>query len=111
MPLIIPRDLPAYAALSKENVFVMHRERAHTQDIRPLRILILNLMPTKIVTETTTPSLTRHPDPDTDTAPRPRDPDPDTAPRHRHDTLTPDTSRKGVLWPSRGRRGHIFVNY
>ena len=52
MPLIIPRELPAYRALSDENVFVMHRERAHSQDIRPLRILILNLMPTKIVTET-----------------------------------------------------------
>ena len=52
MPLIIPRALPAYRALSDENVFVMHRERAHSQDIRPLRILILNLMPTKIVTET-----------------------------------------------------------
>ena len=52
MPLIIPRDLPAYSALSDENVFVMHKERARGQDIRPLRILILNLMPTKIVTET-----------------------------------------------------------
>ena len=52
MPLIIPRELPAYRALSDENVFVMHRERAHSQDIRPLCILILNLMPTKIVTET-----------------------------------------------------------
>ena len=52
MPLIIPRELPAFAELSKENVFVMHRERARNQDIRPLRILILNLMPTKIVTET-----------------------------------------------------------
>ena len=52
MPLIIPRDLPAYTELSRENVFVMHKERARGQDIRPLRILILNLMPTKIVTET-----------------------------------------------------------
>lgn len=52
MPLIISRDLPAYSALSEENVFVMHKERARGQDIRPLRILILNLMPTKIVTET-----------------------------------------------------------
>lgn len=52
MPLIIPQDLPAYTELSKENVFVMHKERARGQDIRPLRILILNLMPTKIVTET-----------------------------------------------------------
>lgn len=52
MPLIIPKELPAYDALSHENVFVMHRERAQSQNIRPLRILILNLMPTKIVTET-----------------------------------------------------------
>ena len=52
MPLIIPKELPAYDALSRENVFVMHRERALSQNIRPLRILILNLMPTKIVTET-----------------------------------------------------------
>lgn len=52
MPLIIPRTLPAYAALNDENVFVMNEERAHTQDIRPLRILLLNLMPTKEVTET-----------------------------------------------------------
>lgn len=52
MPLIIPKELPAYDELYKENVFVMHRERAQSQNIRPLRILILNLMPTKIVTET-----------------------------------------------------------
>ena len=52
MPLIIPKELPAYDELSRENVFVMHRERAQSQNIRPLRILILNLMPTKIVTET-----------------------------------------------------------
>ena len=52
MPLIIPKELPAYEALSQENVFVMHRERARSQNIRPLRILILNLMPTKIVTDT-----------------------------------------------------------
>ena len=52
MPLIIPRELPAYNALEEENVFVMHRARAMTQDIRPLRILLVNLMPTKIVTET-----------------------------------------------------------
>lgn len=52
MPLIIPKELPAYEELSRENVFVMHRERAQSQNIRPLRILILNLMPTKIVTET-----------------------------------------------------------
>ena len=52
MPLIIPHDLPAYQALEAENVFVMHQERAETQRIRPLRILVLNLMPTKIITET-----------------------------------------------------------
>jgi homoserine O-succinyltransferase len=52
MPLILPATLPAYQALSDENVFVMRRERAQSQDIRPLRILILNLMPTKITTET-----------------------------------------------------------
>ena len=52
MPLIIPKTLPAYKALGAENVFVMHKERAENQHIRPLRILVLNLMPTKIVTET-----------------------------------------------------------
>ena len=52
MPLIIPQALPAYTALGEENVFVMHEERAVNQQIRPLRILCLNLMPTKIATET-----------------------------------------------------------
>ena len=52
MPLIIPRTLPAYDALTGENIFIMNQERAASQHIRPLRILILNLMPTKIVTET-----------------------------------------------------------
>ena len=52
MPLIIPKELPAYQALSDENIFVMHKERAKGQNIRPLKILILNLMPTKITTET-----------------------------------------------------------
>ena len=52
MPLIIPRNLPAFGALEQENVFVMHRARALRQDIRPLRILLVNLMPTKIATET-----------------------------------------------------------
>ena len=52
MPLIIPQELPAYKALEAENVFVMHRARAQMQDIRPLRILLVNLMPTKIATET-----------------------------------------------------------
>lgn len=52
MPLIIPQELPAYRALEKENVFVMHKARAQRQDIRPLRILLVNLMPTKVDTET-----------------------------------------------------------
>ena len=52
MPLIIPRALPAFNSLLEENIFLMTRERAVTQDIRPLEILILNLMPTKITTET-----------------------------------------------------------
>jgi homoserine O-succinyltransferase len=52
MPVNIPRTLPARAILESENVFVMTEERAQHQDIRPLRIAILNLMPTKIATET-----------------------------------------------------------
>ncbi|MBO4862022.1 MAG: homoserine O-succinyltransferase, partial [Firmicutes bacterium] len=52
MPIRIPNDLPATQTLKNENIFVMDSQRATTQDIRPLRILILNLMPTKIVTET-----------------------------------------------------------
>ncbi len=52
MPIIIPQDIPAYATLSGENIFVMHDERAAKQDIRPIEIAILNLMPTKIETET-----------------------------------------------------------
>ncbi len=52
MPVNIPRDLPARSVLENENVFVMSDERALHQDIRPLRIAILNLMPTKIDTET-----------------------------------------------------------
>ena len=52
MPIKVPNDLPAVDTLTKENVFVMTDTRAMTQDIRPLRILILNLMPTKIATET-----------------------------------------------------------
>ncbi len=52
MPINIPSDLPAAKTLENENVFVMTNERAMSQDIRPLKILILNLMPTKIVTET-----------------------------------------------------------
>lgn len=52
MPLRIPDKLPAIDILKKENIFVMDNTRAHTQDIRPLKILILNLMPLKITTET-----------------------------------------------------------
>ena len=52
MPIKIPNDLPATATLQSENIFVMTETRAVTQDIRPLEILILNLMPTKIDTET-----------------------------------------------------------
>ena len=52
MPIKIPNDLPATATLQSENIFVMTETRALTQDIRPLEILILNLMPTKIDTET-----------------------------------------------------------
>ena len=52
MPIKIPNDLPARAILQGENIFVMDENRAVTQDIRPLEILILNLMPTKIETET-----------------------------------------------------------
>lgn len=52
MPLIIPNELPASDALQKENIFIMHKGRAISQDIRPLKILIVNLMPTKIATET-----------------------------------------------------------
>lgn len=52
MPIKIPNDLPAVKTLAKENIFVMTETRAITQDIRPLKILMLNLMPKKIETET-----------------------------------------------------------
>ena len=52
MPLRIPDKLPAIETLKKENIFVMDTSRAHSQDIRPLSIVILNLMPLKITTET-----------------------------------------------------------
>ncbi|MBR0079518.1 MAG: homoserine O-succinyltransferase [Synergistaceae bacterium] len=52
MPINIPGDLPAVNVLERENIFVMTQRRAQSQDIRPLRILLLNLMPTKITTET-----------------------------------------------------------
>jgi len=52
MPVIIPSTLPAREILQKENIFVMGEERALHQDIRPLELAILNLMPTKVATET-----------------------------------------------------------
>jgi homoserine O-succinyltransferase len=52
MPIRIPNDLPAAETLQQENIFVMQQNRALTQDIRPLEIVLLNLMPTKITTET-----------------------------------------------------------
>ncbi|MEI4829735.1 homoserine O-succinyltransferase [Bacillus sp. FJAT-53711] len=52
MPIIIAKDLPARKVLQNENIFVMTKERAETQDIRALKIAILNLMPTKQETET-----------------------------------------------------------
>ena len=52
MPIRIPNNLPATEVLKSEHVFVMNENMAFHQDIRPLKILILNLMPTKIVTET-----------------------------------------------------------
>ena len=51
-PVIIPEHLPATEQLASENIFVMNKKRASSQDIRPLQILVVNLMPTKIVTET-----------------------------------------------------------
>lgn len=52
MPIKLPRDLPAKEALDNENIFTITDTRASTQDIRPLRIAILNLMPKKVITET-----------------------------------------------------------
>ena len=52
MPLNIPDKLPAVEVLEKENIFVMKETRAIHQDIRPLKVVILNLMPLKIATET-----------------------------------------------------------
>ena len=51
MPITLPETLPAYAVLSREGVMVMSPERAQAQEIRPLRIGLLNLMPRKIQTE------------------------------------------------------------
>lgn len=52
MPIKIPHNLPAVNILAKENIFVMDEKRALSQDIRPLKFIIINLMPTKIETET-----------------------------------------------------------
>lgn len=52
MPIIVPKDIPASKILQAENIFVMNEKKALSQDIRPLEIAIINLMPTKIVTET-----------------------------------------------------------
>ena len=52
MPIKIPNNLPAVNILAKENIFVMNEARALSQDIRPLKFVIVNLMPTKIETET-----------------------------------------------------------
>ena len=52
MPIIVPKDIPASKILQAENIFVMNSKRAAGQDIRPLEIAVVNLMPTKIITET-----------------------------------------------------------
>lgn len=52
MPIVIPKDIPAYDVLTHENIFVMPKKRADRQDIRPIEIAIVNLMPTKVITET-----------------------------------------------------------
>ena len=52
MPIIVPKDIPATETLKKENIFVITENRALTQDIRPIEVAIINLMPTKEVTET-----------------------------------------------------------
>ena len=52
MPIVIPKDIPAFSILKKENIFVMPKKRAESQDIRPIEIAVVNLMPTKIETET-----------------------------------------------------------
>jgi len=52
MPIIIDKDIPAFNTLQAENIFVMTEDRASTQDIRPIKVAILNLMPTKQETET-----------------------------------------------------------
>ena len=51
MPIRISSELPAFKTLGEENIFVMSKERAEHQDIRPLKVIILNIMPKKIETE------------------------------------------------------------
>ena len=51
MPILIPQNYPAYKVLEKKNVFVMNSDRASIQDIRPLKIGVINLMPTLEITE------------------------------------------------------------
>jgi len=51
MPILVPKGLPAYKTLKEENIFVMDEKRGQKQDIRPLRVAIVNLMPTKETTE------------------------------------------------------------
>ena len=53
MPIKIPNDLPASKILKEENIFVMDETRALSQRIRPLKLIIVNIMPTKIVTVNT----------------------------------------------------------
>lgn len=60
MPLNLPDKLPAIELLKEENIFVIDNSRATQQDIRPLRIVILNLMPLKITTETDLVRLLEH---------------------------------------------------
>ena len=55
MPIKIPQELPAWEIMQKENIFVMDELRAVSQDIRPLRLAILNLMPTKINPDSAAP--------------------------------------------------------
>ena len=52
MPINVPSNLPAIGELKKENIFIMEESEAIHQDIRPLRVAMLNLMPVKMVTET-----------------------------------------------------------
>ena len=52
MPIVIPKDIPAFSILKKENIFVMPKKRAESQDILPIEIADVNLMPTNMETET-----------------------------------------------------------